>query len=148
MKDYDSLKSIVARALDILYEKDGSIIKRQLHEQCVVFRFGLYFRDLLLDTEFSCYDLDAEYNKDGDDLKRLECKPQGFRPDIILHKRESNSHNILVLEFKYEQNDSKVEEDIKKIKELTHKNGKYRYKLGASIIITPCRKDVKIEWHE
>ena len=46
------------------------------------------------------YDLDTEYNRDIEGFKRLANRPNGWYPDLILHKRGSNENNILIIECK------------------------------------------------
>ncbi len=56
------------------------------------------------------YDVDVEYNRHGGDPKRLNLPPRRARdrelrattvfPDILVHKRNTDDHNLLVLEMK------------------------------------------------
>ncbi|MDR4509388.1 MAG: hypothetical protein MRJ65_14375 [Candidatus Brocadiaceae bacterium] len=129
------LISIINEALDLLYKNDGDLIQRRVHERSLVFRFGLYFNDLLKKSpEFSKLDLDFDYNRNMEDAKRTQKHPQGIYPDLILHKRCSNKHNILALEFKTHWNPGNFD-DIDKLKELTLPNQQYRFQLGISIVL-------------
>lgn len=129
------IKRYVESALNKVYREDMSLIEREASERAIVFRFGLYLYEILKSTEFKDYDVDVEYNRNGYDPKRTPSHPQnGIVPDLIVHIRESNDYNLLVLEFKTERNNNQSE-DIKKIKELTSATGKYRFKYGATILI-------------
>ena len=66
--------------------------------------------------------------------KRLPSFTNGTFPDLILHMRGSNEHNILILEFKTWWNNNTAD-DSEKIKEFMDKNGVYRYKMGACIVL-------------
>ena len=41
-----------------------------------------------------------EYNKCHGDIKRTKRFRNGLRPDLIIHRRDSNEENKLVAEFK------------------------------------------------
>ncbi len=112
-------------------------------ERSVVFRFGYYFQFYLNKRGlFKDYNVDCEYNRNNGDLKRTNSKPNGTMPDIILHKRGSNSYNLLVIEFKgsWNKNITGVENDRKKLKDYTDLSGKkerndYRFKYGLEVFL-------------
>lgn len=133
--EYNVIKECVQRAMEQVYANDKSLIIRDANERSIVFRFGLYLCEILKSTAFKDYDLDVEYNRNGQDPKRTPNHPRnGIVPDLIVHKRESNDSNLLVLEFKTERN-SNQREDKEKIKELTSITSEYRFKYGACILI-------------
>lgn len=151
--EYIELETIINLALDKLYKKDLSLIRRKADERSIVFRFGLYFYKEILKSKFSIYDLDSEYNKDGIDPKRVKYEDgtrHSVRPDILLHKREKHSGNLLVLEFKKSKgckrkDASSQRYDIKKIKALINPSGRFRYKYGATVLITQDRDAVVVK---
>jgi hypothetical protein len=134
------LKMIVEAALTKVYTNDFSIVERAVNERSVVFRFGLYFSEMLNAISFKDFDLDCEYNRNMGDVKRTENFPQGAIPDILLHRRHSNSSNILVLEFKGYWNLGGRERDIQKIRDFTNQKLEYKYGLGALV-------NIGKEWH-
>lgn len=85
------------------------------------------------DEELKHYNLDNEYNRNIDDLKRTDNYENGRYPDLIIHKRGNNKNNLLIIECKKENNNN-LEEDINKINDFMVENGKYKYKYGISII--------------
>ena len=91
------------------------------------------------------YNLDSEHNRNNGLKKELPNRKNGSFPDIIVHKRGTNSDNLLVLEFKTWWN-SDIEEDIQKIKEFCDKKGTYRFYTGAVISLGRVREEVTI-WH-
>jgi hypothetical protein len=133
------LISIVKKALDELYQGDADLLDRQVHERSIVFRFGLYFYELLKNSSYSKLDLDFDYNRNMCDSKRTPRFPDGIYPDLILHKRRSNRDNILALEFKTYWNKSH-ETDIYKLRDLTNPQQQYRFKLGIAIILGKRRE--------
>ena len=104
-------------------------------ERSIVFRFAHYLQNLISDDiEFKDYNLDCEYNRNGPQTKALPSFPNGTYPDLIIHKRGTNEHNLLIMEFKtYWNNDQS--QDIIKIREFLDQNGEYKFKYGASVLI-------------
>lgn len=101
-------------------------------EQAFVFRTGVYLFNLLRETGFSDLDLDSEYNKNHGHIKSTERFPKGIRPDLILHRRDSNEENKIAVEFKGWWN-SKIAEDLEKLEDLTNQRGNYRYLIGVFV---------------
>jgi hypothetical protein len=139
------LNQCVDEALKRVYDRDYSLIEREVSERAIVFRFGLYMNEILQSTEFSVYDIDVEYNRNGNEPKRLPNHKNGTYPDFIIHKREVNTDNLLVLEFKTEwYNNQKADKD--KIQKYMDLSGEYKFKYGATILINKDRP--QIEWFE
>lgn len=141
------LHQAILYALDELYRNDFYLIENGLHEQCIAFRFGIYLLRELQKTCFSDYDLDAEFNHSKADKKTLPSWPKGARPDLILHKRGSLSpSNILILELKKGKKAIVTKKDKQKIEEF--KKAPYKYRHGATILISPSYRDVKCKDRE
>lgn len=103
-------------------------------EQAFVFRTGIHFNNLISGTPYSELDLDSEYNKNHGNAKTSRRFPHGLRPDLIVHKRDSNEENKLVVEFKgWWEND--IDADIRKLEDLTDPNDNYHYLIGVLVII-------------
>lgn len=103
-------------------------------EQAFVFRVGLYLKVLLQGTVYEKLDLDSEYNKNHGGAKTSRRFPKGIRPDLIIHKRDSNEENKLVTEFKgYWEKD--IEGDLQKLEDLTDPRDNFHYVLGAFVLI-------------
>ncbi|MBR3975466.1 MAG: hypothetical protein IKJ88_06350 [Clostridia bacterium] len=155
-EDYSvvSIKALVEQALQKLYEQDLYLIVNHprgnsqdchVSERGIVFRFGIYLQELIATTPFSEFNLDVEYNRNMYEKKMLPSFANGTFPDLILHKRGSNDHNVLILEFKTWWN-SNATDDKKKITQFMDIDGIYRYKLGASIVLN--QKDYVIAWFD
>ena len=84
-------------------------------------------------TEFNEYNLDVEYNRNMNESKSTINRPNNYL-DLILHKRETNDSNLLIMEFKTYWN-SNQDDDEEKIKEFMNLDGAYKYKLGCTVLI-------------
>ena len=135
------LLALIHESVDKCYCKDRMLIERGM-EQASVARIYYYMQDALNHDErykmLSRYNLDNEYNKN---MGMQKCTPRfkyGTRPDIILHKRHSNSYsdNILILEFKAKLangKDSIPRRDKEKLEDFTHIERGYSYFLGVFV---------------
>ena len=127
--ELEEVKHKVNKSLEILYEKDKELfefttIDPLVSERCLTFRLGYY-----LQNEFIGYDVDSEYNRHIKNIKKIE--DANVFPDLIIHKRLKDEHNLLWIEIKKKQEDCK--NDIKRLKEVTI--NEYLYKYGAMIIL-------------
>jgi hypothetical protein len=138
MKDYElnELTDNVKYAIHCFINNDTLLLSQDTHEQAVSHRIAVYIEQKFDNEELS---VDCEYNRNTGDIKRLPqifsnedsclmCKDKAVRPDIIVHKRNCNSTNLIVIEIK-KNNDSDI--DINKLKQFT--SGEYGYKLGVFI---------------
>ena len=141
-----ALAPLVNKALDELYKNDQYLLEHKVHERSVVFRLAHYLQNLLNDHEvFNDYHLDVEYNRNGYQPKRISKRRNGARPDIIIHKRGSNQHNLLMIEIKpYWENN--VADDLEKLKEFTQTQGQYRFCIGLSVILGKHRGSLSVKY--
>jgi len=131
-KQIDDLKNVINISLDNLYQNDFEIINRGGMEQAVSFRFGIYLLGQCQQIDWlRDYDFDMEYNKNGNEPKRTPRRPDGVRPDLIVHTRNSNQSNILVVEIKGWWNKEIRNVDIEKLEDFTNQQGEYGYGLGV-----------------
>jgi len=127
-----NLKKLIQTAIIRLYDNDNSLILRGGMERSVSFRFALYLADELAKCDWLReFDLDMEYNKNGDNPKRTPRRPSGAQPDLILHRRGNNLENILVVEIKGWWNEEPRKNDYIKLEDFIHQEGEYKYGLGA-----------------
>lgn len=103
VRDRDLLLELLDTAINKCYTNDYCLIDRSM-ERASVARIFLYMSELIHNDPrfevFREYDLDCEYNKNGEQVKWTPRCPKGTFPDIILHKRNRNNGNLLVVEFK------------------------------------------------
>ena len=140
------IERIINKSLDQLYSKDEELFINELCERSIAYKFGLYFSQFMQE-EKPGYDIDMEYNRHKAGKKELPDWPNGAYPDLIVHKRNTDKKNLLVIEFKkWDSSKKDIEEDLKKLEEFVNCWGEYSYKYGASIIFAKERKDVSITW--
>jgi predicted AlkP superfamily pyrophosphatase or phosphodiesterase len=148
----------IEEGIDRLGQQDTWLWQNDLSERSLAHRLAVYFEPL-----FPGYDVDCEYNGDVDTidgLKRIFILEQQLRqvigakkfendfmenevidrlvfPDIIVHRRSTNEHNLCILEIK--KNTSKVPAHYDRLKLSTYTsnvNGNtLRYKLGVFILL-------------
>lgn len=164
--DLRQLEEAVQEAVQLVYKNDKHLIqyhcnfnsktgktrlsKKDYHvnERSIVFRFGCYLQSILCKRNlFTGYDLDCEYNRNGDQPKKLPRFENGTYPDIILHKRGSNEENTLVMEFKgyWCKASEALENDMKKIEMFTKQQGIYKFSVGMLVFLGKRLEDTKIK---
>ena len=145
-KNINELLGFVEMALDELYLKDEHLFTYEAHECSIVFRFAHYLQNLLDTHElFAQYNLDVEYNRNGRQPKRIPNSRNGVRPDVIIHRRGLNTHNLLMIEFKPPW-DVYTYDDCQKLKAFTKSSGEYAFQLGLSIVLGRKRNTVRIQY--
>lgn len=133
------LVEVLRNAINAVYLEDRFLLRfaqgdREGLEQAFVFRSGIHLSNLLNGTHYAALDLDSEYNKNHGNAKTSRRFPNGLRPDLIIHRRDSNEENKLVAEFKgYWNND--IDSDIRKLEDLTDPNDNYNYQIGVFVQI-------------
>ncbi len=133
------LINILQKAVNEVYREERFLLEfaqgeRAGLEQSFVFRAGIHLSNLLNGTSFEVLDLDSEYNKNHGNAKTSRRFPNGLRPDLIIHKRDSNAENKLVAEFKGWRNND-IDTDINKLEDLTDPNDNYHYLIGVFVHI-------------
>lgn len=141
----EMLRTAIEKALSDLYTRDRYLIinrgndctqvSNHVSERGIVFRFGIYFESYIKElSEFRDYNIDVEYNRNNYDMKRLPSFPNGTYPDLIMHRRGSNKHNLLIIEFKTWWG-TDIISDINKVREFMDPVGEYKYKQGLSVVL-------------
>lgn len=168
----EEVKKNLELALKELYKNEEYLLRESAHERSLTYKLGSYLESLFPDYDVDCeYNLDFEspnhrknwispkvrrelknllikIKEDVDpeyyDLeKEVQKVSRNFYPDIIVHKRGDNSHNLLVIEAKINKQD---EFDKAKLIALTKKTQSvkgeqiYKYQLGAHIIFASGSK--------
>lgn len=159
--DKNTIEKILNAALDELYKNDQDLIFCEKNEndgdgefeykseRSIVCKYVQYFDVLIKEIDIDCdYRVDTEYNRNIDKPKITPSRPNGAYPDMILHKRGTNKHNILVAEFKtwWNKDKKELDKDIKKLEDFLNQKGEYRYDYGVSIILGKKREDVRINF--
>lgn len=113
-------------------------------ERAIVFRFAYYLQKILDEhCLYPDYNLDCEYNRNGDKPKIIYSLKKNVYPDLIIHQRRINDNNLLVMEFKTYWNKDQ-NEDIKKIKAFINERDGYNYKYGIAVLIGESTVNLKM----
>lgn len=137
----------VKKAIGNFYKNDKELLQYNtkdttICERSISFRIGIYLQQL-----FKGYNVDAEYNRNIERIKRLDGK--NIYPDIIIHKRKTNDNNLLWIEIKKENStEESKESDRERLKKVTKEELEYKYKLGILIILTTNEQDTILEIYE
>jgi hypothetical protein len=170
--DVDTIKRFISSALEKLEVREKNIILNDINERTIAHRLAVY-----LGEYFKEYDIDVEYNRNiekgkhepkyvhiikdcfreayqkakesGDDIQVFMEQVTTY-PDIIVHERGNNKHNILVIEIKKSNNKSDWEIDKRKLEGFTRKDDGYAYKIGLHLIIKISEpwSTPECEWYE
>jgi hypothetical protein len=133
----EEIKSKINIAIDILFENDIFLLTNNVHERSISHKFAEYLQILFPD-----WNVDCEYNRKGDAIKKLKNIPECDRsqvndfddlhsvyPDIIIHHRNTRE-NLLVIEIKTKSRG--IACDIEKLKLFTS-DPEFRYLYGVFI---------------
>jgi hypothetical protein len=106
-----SIQEKLIRALEVLAKDDKSLLDSDVNERSMTHQLAVYLAD-----EFNEYDVDCEYNrmfragvlvrKTSIRIEEMEkvsvgdLNAQTAYPDIIIHWREDDKHNLLIIEAK------------------------------------------------
>ena len=160
----------------MLEENEKLIIQNYINERTIVHKLAEYLQNefpyLNVDVEYNrnlefgkekpkyAYIIDEEYKNLIPKLSELHNHYDCFRehvkqittyPDIIVHERGTNNHNILIIEVKKNNNNSDWALDEAKLEVFTtpQSNGGYGFMLGMHLIIyndNPWRKPIYELW--
>lgn len=132
--ELDKIKSALNEAINKLLDQDRDLLVNDVNERSISHRLACY-----LEPYFKEWDVDCEYNRNHDDIKRLELDKRNVSdqdleavtvyPDIIVNKR-STDKNLLVIAMKKTTSKQKKEYDIKKLRGFKRQLG---YKVSAFV---------------
>lgn len=136
-------KQIIAISKD-LYKYNKHLFEIEVHEQCVAALFWHYFLNKYSE-QYKGYDIDIEYSKAGENVKRIDDSKKYVRPDLIIHKRNCNKYNFAWIEFKtlWNNSDKRMNLDYDKLKKATSTKCKIKYKYGISVVLD---KNPTLKW--
>lgn len=129
----NEIKKIISEAIDLFLTNDLKLLKIDSHERTISQNFANY-----LNSKFTRWEIDCEYNRIKDAIKKLKINGKLVRiyPDIIIHHRMTK-RNLLVIEIKksppYSLSDQDVKDDLERLKKMTIVE-KYRYQYGLFIL--------------
>ncbi|MFZ1746286.1 MAG: hypothetical protein WAU17_10220, partial [Nitrospirales bacterium] len=102
----ETIDNLVNKAIDLLVDNEPQLLDLNVTERALSHHLARYLGELVPEG----FNVDCEYNRHFDDPKRLNLKRRQAKdreirattvfPDIIVHKRDSDTDNLLVLEMK------------------------------------------------
>lgn len=114
--DRPTIAAIVEHAISRLITEQPELLDLGVTERTLSHHLALYLTDLVPKR----YDVDVEYNRHGQSTKRLFLPPRKALdkelratiayPDILVHNRNTDTNNLLVLEMKKPGEDIKYDE--------------------------------------
>ena len=137
-------RKLYSRDLGLIIS-DNNAISHHAAERSIVFRFGHYLAEVISTNDvLSCFNLDCEYNLDIDGNKNREGR--FLYPDLIMHKRKTNSYNFAVIECKgWWSERAGIEETKDKIRFFLCSE-RYSYRYGLLLIFN--QGEAEYNWIE
>ncbi len=125
------LISSVIKAVNFLYGEDKDLLDPAGQEEALSSRLRSYIETNLIEEFNNIEDIKVDYNytKHTQEPKRIDSI--GIKPDILIHRRNTDTFNIVAIEIKHQRKLSK--KDLWKLKKLTEDNGEYKYDLGIGL---------------
>jgi hypothetical protein len=136
------LNKLVA-ALREFYTRESHLFERDLGERALTHRLAVQ-----IESQFSGWDVDCDYNRLGERAWRLpkgtivstdDALGKSIYPDIVVHKR-AVPHNLLAVEVRKAANHQPVEHDRHKLKALTDPHLWFAYWIG--VLVTLAKSQV------
>lgn len=132
----DEIDVLVSGAITRVIESERELLDRNVSERALTHHLARFIRDRVPPP----YVVDVEYNRHVDDPKRLRLPKRNAAddelhattvfPDIIVHVRGTDDHNLLVLEVKKPGGD--VEYDERKLRAFREQ---LHYRHAAHVIL-------------
>ena len=131
MLTLEKLQKDLLSAFQFLYLRDSQLVECGANERCLSARYFSYIQNKVLkDPAYDGLTFDPEYNRKGIGGKPKNMGGDGkIIPDIILHKRGTDTANILVIEFKKSCRAARRDNDMRKLAYMTGTAYSYRYGL-------------------
>jgi len=108
-----------------------------------------------LQKKFPKFHVDCEYNRHGDEIKKIEVPRDGINwddieqrtvfPDIVVHKRGNDKSNLIVIEVKKSTNSIDRQFDKKKLQAFTLQPYNYRLGFFLQINVNDCSEKYTLE---
>lgn len=134
----EQLENILDAAMHRLIGDDWTLLDLDVSERSLTHHLARYIQEFL--PKDLNLNVDVEYNRHLDQIKRLDLPPRRATdrdiqattvfPDIIVHKRNSDEENLLVIEVKKTNGD--LEYDHKKLCAFREQLG---YQYAAHVIL-------------
>jgi len=147
----EKIKCIVKQCVEQLNINERDIIRNNISERTITHKLAEYLQRNFPPT----ISVDVEYNRN---IELGEKKPKYYQdekygmPDIIVHQRLSNEHNILIIEIKKQNNKiiKDREKDFEKLEAFTTSTNAegYNFQLGLFLDIPIDNGEYKYTWYK
>jgi hypothetical protein len=171
----NKLREMLIESISELFAKDYVLIKNGSSERSITHRLAIYLENRVNQSEFNGLNVDCEYNRNKDlgdgSAKSIKAKydelteelqedykerkqDEGFIilstfPDIIIHKREENFQNKLIIELKPTKSGKSRELDELKLRCFTEsEHNEYKFSYGVHIELDEDKSKTKLSWYE
>ena len=137
--EFTEIEKRVDQALEDFLKQDKELLEININERTISHKLAEH-----LQRQFDGYNVDCEYNRYGDDVKKItrifdkagvHTNPDDINgitvyPDIIVHRRRSkDKDNLLVIEVKKSNNslgETGKNIDREKLQIFTHPSGEFK----------------------
>lgn len=145
------LKAIVCRALETFNNKETYLIENDLSERCICSRFALHLTNALLETEYSEYIVDVEYNRGANGkengIKKIDGHP--ITVDLIVHKRGIYNQygfiNLICIEMKKSTDRRGCYDDVRRLRKMCSYDYSFYYPIGFMLLINMKNSRIEIK---
>ena len=146
MIDEGALHEKVKCALSEFFDKDCNLLRLDVNERSITHKLAEH-----LQRQFEDLKVDCEYNRHLKDIKRLPIEPEDIKtdcldaktvyPDIVVHRREVDNCNRLVIEAKKSTQDAKYDEG--KLRAFTSPENDYKYAMGLLLVFDVSQQRIE-----
>jgi len=146
-----NILEVLKNAITNFNQSEQYLIKNDLSERCICAKFASYIEKALVDSPFSDYVVDVEYNRGYDSKDYASKKLDGKKiyADLIVHKRECDPNtgfdNLFCIEMKKEYVKPDLTSDLERLTIMTNQYRKFKYRAGFMIMV---RADKKADIYE
>ena len=147
--DMATIRRKVDHAVGVLMERHARLLELDVNEQAIAHKLAEVLRE-----EFPDHDIDCEYNRHHNEVKRLKLSgqtektesthPTRVLPDIVVHHRRTDD-NLLVVEMKKVENSSPQEDENDKKKLRAFVKAPYNYEYGLFLKLSSSG-EYRAEW--
>lgn len=128
----EDIELLLNAACESLYRNEYELVKNQTHERTLAGSIFYYLRKPFQDAG---WDVDLEYNREGEGGDPKHDETGNMIPDIIVHNRESiEGPNLVAIELKGFWNPADRSLDQNKLRRMRAKYGyKYLYQVEFNL---------------
>lgn len=140
------ITQIIEYAIEQFKSNDAELIDLNVSERAVMFHIARYMREKTPDE----FHVDCEYNRHLTDIKQLHylrqllgtAEDHDVYPDILIHKRNNDENNQLVVEIKK----IGIETDLDRRKLEAFKNEPYSYDFAVQITLGKTKGELVVNY--